>query len=155
MGRMLPKAHFDDLFQEGRIAVWLRRDALTELDADHARRSAAQTARWAMVDFARRMWPGRGKHKQIIGGSTDDWDDGEYDRPGPDDTFGYARAAEMAEYLPERIRASAPRSRRFEVFELVVQGFTGLEISERLGLSDSGVSLHRTAIAAIAKEFAD
>ena len=80
MARQIPQAHIDDLWQEGRVAVWLRRDAMSRLDPEHARRAAAQTARWAMLDWARRMWPQRGKSGQMIAGSVDGM--GGSDRPG-------------------------------------------------------------------------
>ena len=155
MTRQVPQAAFDDLWQEGRLAVWLRRGALAQLDPDHARRSAAQTAKWAMLDYVRVMWPARGKAGTIIRGSTDDIED--FDRPGPDSTFDAVLYAELLERIQERIHSSCRRSEgrrtRRAVLELLLDEHQGIEIAERLGLRPETVSLHRTALASIAAEF--
>lgn len=155
LARQIPQAHFDDLWQEGRIAVWLRRDAMARLEPDHARRSAAQTARWAMLDWARTMWPQRGKAGQIMAGCVDELDD--FDRHGPDDACGRAQCSEFADRVLACIHASCRRAEgrhtRCAVLERMLDGQTGVDITEQLGIRPETVSLHRSAIAEIAAEF--
>lgn len=148
----VPQSHLDDLMQEGRLAVWLRRKALAKLEPDHARRSAAQTARWAMLDYVRKMWPQRGQAGNLMTGSTDELED--FDISGPDSTFAAVEAGELVERIQDCIHASCRRSEgrctRHAVFALLLEEHEGISIAEQLGLSPETVSLHKTALAKIA-----
>ena len=108
-----------------------------------------------MLDWARRMWPGRGLAGQIVAGSTDAIED--FDRPSPDDTVSMAQCAELLERIQAGIDSSCRRSEgrqtRRTVLELMVEGHLGTEIAETLGLRPETVSLHKTALAKIAAEF--
>jgi len=141
-----PKAEFDDLFQEGRLAVWKRKAALDILGDTHARKSAAQTANWAMIDYVRRMWPARGKAKQLIVASVDDFEN--FELEGPDDTFGNALVNEFCEKFPKAY-SSPVRT----ILELLAHGYTPHEVANQLGVSYATVWYHQDSIRERAKKF--
>lgn len=151
----VPQAHPDDLMQEGRIAVWLKREAIDKLDPEHQMRFAGQCARWAMLDYVRKMWPQRGLAGNLMGGSTDEIED--FDVPGPDSTFSSVYCAELIERIATGIHATCKRSEgrrnKRAVLELLLEEHEGSEIAARLGVSAECVSLHKTALAAIAKDY--
>jgi hypothetical protein len=153
----VPQALVDDLAQEGRIAVWLKRDHLAELDEEHARRMAAQSARWAMLDYIRKMWPQRGLAGNLMAGSVDDSEDYVFDRGGPDATTSAVYCAELiqriADGIPASCRMSEGRRNRAAIFALLLEEHEGISISEQLSLSPETVSLHKTAISKIAAQY--
>jgi len=149
--RKLPpaKVEFDDLLQEGRLAVWLQRDKIATLDAKHTRAFVAQCARWAMIDWVRYMWPSRGKNGAILNTNVDDYEESFSERGSVDTTLSHAQAMQAVERIENKLTANY----RLEVLYLFIQGLESKDIAKRLCIRPETVSRYKKEIRKVVNEF--
>jgi RNA polymerase sigma factor (sigma-70 family) len=151
--RKLPhKAELDDLLQEGRLAVWLQRSKIAELSGKHADAFVSQCARWAMIDWVRRMWPARGKSGAILNTNVDDYEEWP-DVVGADTTLSHAQAKQAVENLERVIEQNSNyrsqklvATHRLQVLRGCIEGLDGTDIAKKLGIRPETVTAHRNAI---------
>ena len=151
--RKLPhKVEMDDLLQEGRIAVWLKRAKIADLNEEHANAFAYQCAKWAMIDWIRYMWPARGKNGAILNINVDDYEEW-VDVAGSDTTISHAKAMQAIEKIEGMIK-SRSNSRtnklvadyRLKILHGFIDGTEGKTIAMQLGIRPETVTIHRGEI---------
>lgn len=151
LSRNIPQGSFDDLVQEGMIALWSKSDqVLCGKSEDEVMALATRIAKLSMIDWIRRMWPIRNKFGLMVGSkNVDDEESFAYEMFCPDIVHSFAKVSQLISRLESLIKSSESKEaakNQLRVLDCLIDGMSGVEISQYLNLAERTVSIHKSAI---------